>query len=75
MSRHADDEVRVLEEVLRRLTDRFPEVPAEVVSGIVQAERQRLDGRPIREFMPLLVERASAERLRREVVGDQGRPR
>jgi hypothetical protein len=68
MSRHADDEARVLEEVLHRLTDRFPEVPAEVVSDIVQAERQRLDGRPIREFMPLLVERASAERLRRRTV-------
>ena len=69
MVRHADDELRALDEVLRRLTDRFPEVPAEVVSGIVQAERQRLDGRPIREFMPLLVERASAERLRREAAG------
>jgi hypothetical protein len=68
MSRHPDDEARALDEVLRRLTDRFPEVPAEVVSGIVQAERQRLDGRPIREFMPLLVERASAERLRRRTV-------
>ena len=68
MSPQVDDEVRVLEEVLRRLTDRFPEVPAEVVSGIVQAERQRLDGRPIREFMPLLVERASAERLRGRTV-------
>ncbi len=69
MSRHAADEVRALDEVLHRLTDRFPEVSAEVVSGIVWAERQRLDGRPIREFMPLLVERASAERLRREAVG------
>lgn len=68
MSRHPDDEARALDEVLRRLTDRFPDVPAEVVSGIVQAERQRLDGRPIREFMPLLVERASAERLRRRTV-------
>ncbi|SET26033.1 hypothetical protein SAMN04488546_1877 [Geodermatophilus poikilotrophus] len=66
--RHADDEVRVLEEVLHRLAARFPGVPAEVVSGIVQTERQRLDDRPIREFMPLLVERASAERLRRRTV-------
>ncbi|WP_448620674.1 three-helix bundle dimerization domain-containing protein [Geodermatophilus sp. URMC 65] len=71
MSRHAEDELRALEEVLRRLTDRFPEVPAEVVSGIVWAERQRLDGRPIREFMPLLVERASADQLRRRTVDDQ----
>ena len=68
MSRHPDDEARALDEVLRRLTDRFPEVPAEVVSGIVQAERQRLDGRPIREFMPLLVDRAAAEQLRRRTV-------
>ena len=68
MVRHADDELRALDEVLRRLTDRFPEVPAEVVSGIVQAERQRLDGRPIREFMPLLVERAAAEQPRRRTV-------
>ncbi len=65
MSSHVDDEGRAFEEVVHRLTDRFPEVSAEVVSGIVRAERQRLDGRPIREFMPLLVERASAERLRR----------
>ena len=68
MSRHPDDEARALDEVLRRLTDRFPEVPAEVVSGIVQAERQRLDGRPIREFMPLLVERAATEQLRRRTI-------
>ena len=68
MSRHPDDEARALDEILRRLTDRFPEVPAEVVSGIVQAERQRLDGRPIREFMPLLVERAAAEQLRRRTI-------
>jgi len=68
MSRHADDEARALDEVLRRLRDRFPEVPAEVVSGIVWAERQRLDGRPIRDFMPLLVERASADQLRRRTV-------
>jgi hypothetical protein len=68
MSRHPDDEARAVDEILRRLRDRFPEVPAEVVSGIVQAERQRLDGRPIREFMPLLVERASAELLRRRTV-------
>ncbi len=71
MTRHAEDQLRALEELLRRLTDRFPEVPAEVVSGIVCAERQRLDGRPIREFMPLLVERASADQLRRRTVDDQ----
>ena len=68
MSGPVDDEGRVFEEVVHRLTDRFPDVPADVVSGVVRTERQRLDGRPIREFVPLLVERASADRLRKGAV-------
>jgi hypothetical protein len=64
MTRRADDEGRAFESVLQRLTERFPHVPTDVISGVVQAERLRLQERPVREFLPLLVERASADRLR-----------
>lgn len=60
----ADDEGRACEQVLQRLTERFPHVSTDVISGVVQTERLRLAERPVREFVPLLVERASADRLR-----------
>jgi hypothetical protein len=64
MTRRVDDEGRAFESVLQRLSERIPHVPTDVISGVVQAERLRLQERPVREFVPLLVERASADRLR-----------
>jgi hypothetical protein len=61
---HSDAEGRAFEQVRQRLVDRFPDVPAEVIWGVVQQERRRLEGRPVRDFVPLLVERASVDRLR-----------
>jgi D-alanyl-D-alanine dipeptidase len=47
-----------------RLCARFSTVAPEVVHEVLRATYARFDGRPIRDFVPLLVERAAAERLR-----------
>jgi hypothetical protein len=63
--RHLDVEV-ALAEVARRLTARFsPQVPASVVSSTVRAVAERWQDAPVREFVPLLVERRSIEQLRK----------
>lgn len=49
-------------EVLRRLTERFPEVPSEIVEVMVHRVHAEFDG-PIRDFVPLLVEKAARGRL------------
>jgi hypothetical protein len=75
----SDAEGRAFEQVRQRLVDRFPDVPTEVIWGVVQQERRRLEERPVRDFVPLLVERASADRLSggaaRGIRADQFVPR
>jgi hypothetical protein len=77
--RFSDAEGRAFGQVRQRLVDRFPDVPTDVIWGVVQEERRRLEERPVRDFVPLLVERASADRLRgagaRRIRADQFVPR
>ena len=47
-----------------RVRDRFPELPPEVVDQALRVAHARFDGRPVREFVPILVERAAMEALR-----------
>jgi hypothetical protein len=47
-----------------RLHDRFPTIPVSAIQQIVAEAYDGFDGCRIREFIPLLVERASCERLR-----------
>ena len=62
------DTASVEESALRaaaaRLCARFSTVSPEVVEQVLHATYARFEGRPIRDFVPLLVERAAAERLR-----------
>ena len=46
-----------------RLRTRFPGLPPEVVDDALRAAHARFDGSPIRDFVPLLVERAAAASL------------
>lgn len=48
--------------VQKRLRQRFPEADAAVVEAAVRLSHAALDG-PVRDFVPLLVERAAGERL------------
>ena len=51
------DEHAVLNEVVERLAGRYPTLPPNTVNDVVHDLHAGFDGAPIREFVPLLVER------------------
>ena len=57
------EEDRAISEVADRLTKTFPEAPPDEVTRAVQEARPEFDGRPIRDFVPLFVERSAKHRL------------
>jgi hypothetical protein len=58
------DEERAIGEVVDRLAKQFPRVPAEEVAQAVNQSRPEFDEVPIRDFVPLFVERGAKARLR-----------
>lgn len=64
-----DHEARQLTEVQERLQARFPEVDPTVVAAAIQVAASQITG-PIRDFVPLLVERAARARLERALSGE-----
>lgn len=62
VARH--DESQALEDVRARLAVRFPELDADTVNAAVDAAYARLTG-PIRDYVPVLVERAARDLLSR----------
>ncbi|HEY8719410.1 three-helix bundle dimerization domain-containing protein [Pengzhenrongella sp.] len=57
------DELRELRLVCQRLAERFPDLPLTTVQLHVEREHRKLDGRPVRNFVPVLIERAAREAL------------
>jgi hypothetical protein len=55
----------LLNTVMERLEDRFPVEAPVLVEASVRVAYTRLSGARIREFVPVLVERAAADELRR----------
>lgn len=53
-----------LEQVLARLKERYDSVPSEIVEVTVQRVHAEFDG-PVRDFVPLLVQKAARARLDR----------
>ncbi|MFE5706082.1 three-helix bundle dimerization domain-containing protein [Rhodococcus koreensis] len=49
--------------VRRRLQGRFPDLDTRLIDEAIDAAHHRFDGRPVRDFVPLLVERAAATTL------------
>ena len=58
------DEERAIGEVVDRLAKQFPAVPAGEVAQVVSQSRPEFDDAPIRDFVPLFVERGAKARLR-----------
>ncbi|MDT5077277.1 MAG: hypothetical protein QOJ80_1914 [Mycobacterium sp.] len=52
-----------IQHVVERLKANYPAVPPETVTTVVHHNHARFDGRPIREFVPLFVERNSRHEL------------
>jgi hypothetical protein len=68
-------EQQAIEDVVTRLIERFPGSDAERVHAVVVEEHHRLEGRPIRDFVPVLVERAARKRLAGESAEAPRHPR
>jgi hypothetical protein len=60
----AEDEARAVDHVAERLTIRFPGIPMDTVLAAGNASYEMFTGKPIRDFVPVMVERAARERLR-----------
>jgi hypothetical protein len=58
------DEARAMGQVAERVLARFPDATPEQISMIVEQVHHEYDGRPIREFVPVLVEREVISTLR-----------
>jgi hypothetical protein len=58
-------EQTVIEQVVARLTSRYPAISASTVAGIVRDVHSRFEGRPLRDYVPLLVERTAKSELER----------
>lgn len=56
-------EATALAEVKRRLIQEFPDVAPTAVDAAVAAGHARFENRPIRDFVPLFVERHARQRL------------
>jgi hypothetical protein len=62
------EEERAVEDVIERLAGRFPDVPRDHIATVVHETHLELEGNPIRDFVPVLVEHAAKKRLRREAT-------
>ncbi|MFC6155161.1 three-helix bundle dimerization domain-containing protein [Kribbella jiaozuonensis] len=58
------DEDRAITEVIDRLAKQFPRVSVDEVAEVVSQSRPEFDDVPIRDFVPLFVERGAKSRLR-----------
>ena len=61
MTLHQDEQV--LEHVAERLQVRFPEVDPGMITSVIDGVSHRYDASPIRDFLPILIEREVSDLL------------
>jgi hypothetical protein len=62
-------EQTVIDQLVVRLTSRYPTISESTVASVVDDIHARFDGRPLRDFVPLLVERNAKNELERLGAG------
>lgn len=60
------DETQAIDQVIDRLTQRFPSLEREHIADVVQDEHEQLDEGKVRDFVPVLVEKAAKRRLKKQ---------
>ena len=60
----AQSEEQLLAQTVDRLAAKYATVPADTVAASVAQAHSRFEGRPVRDFVPLLVERIAGQNLR-----------
>lgn len=57
------NEQQIVAQVAERLRALYPSVPSDTVAAVVEDKYARFDGRPVRDFVPLFVERYARSEL------------
>jgi hypothetical protein len=68
VSTDIDDEETV-RQVVERLEKKFPDVPRQEIEVVARSEFDALAGRPVRDFLTILTERAAKKRLKKSSAG------
>lgn len=61
----ASSEQTIIDQLVARLTDRYPTIAESTVMSVVEHVHARYDDRPLRDFIPLFVERHAKGELDR----------
>ena len=64
-----DDELRAVTEVVQRLVITFPDLDTADVEHVVKQSHELFNGKPIRDFVPVLVERIARQDLQAKRTG------
>ncbi|WP_396928185.1 three-helix bundle dimerization domain-containing protein [Mycolicibacterium sp.] len=56
-------EQQIMDQLTQRLAGAYPHIERDQIARTVSEEFGRFDGRPIRDFIPLLVEKHASNRL------------
>lgn len=57
------DETKSIDTVIAALEQRFPQLPRPEIEEIVGQRYHQFDGAPVRDYIPVLVQRSAKERL------------
>lgn len=63
MTHPREHEQSAIAQVIDRLSAQFPQIPGATVASVVHGAHSRFEGRPVRDYVPLFVERAAAREL------------
>ncbi|PRY69164.1 hypothetical protein B0I08_103372 [Glaciihabitans tibetensis] len=66
MTREVDDE-DTIRQVVDRLQEKYPEVARQELESVAREEFHSLAGRPVRDYLSILTERAAKKRLKRDI--------
>jgi hypothetical protein len=71
MAREVTDE-ETIEQIVDRLQQRFPDRPRADIEQATRAEFTELAGRPVRDYLAILVERSTKKRLKKGAASESG---
>lgn len=64
MTQEIADDAAAIDEIVERLSERYPSLPATTIREVVQAEYGKLDDAHVRDFVAVLVEKQAKKRLK-----------
>jgi hypothetical protein len=64
MEEREEAEQRSVDEVIDRLAGKYPEVDRAQIAEIVADEHHAFEGKPVRDFVPVLVEKSAKKRVK-----------